>query len=202
MFGIFNSKKKKKKKDLDFLIFKKMKDFSDETENAYNNFIGYTQVDYPNEHFDISPYGLYKARLGTCLMIALGAQFTKAKIGYASGSELFNDIQLATAIAHTPFRDESSPYFLEKSSISNQTEEIIKYIIDIIQPYQKELYESDIIKSKEYFRKLKIYFHSSVSESIANKEVMKSIINKNKAYFENLTSQHLNIMVEFMRIEN
>ncbi len=199
MFGLFKNKKRHKEK-IDALIIEKMKDFSDETEKTYRSFISYIKEDFPSEKIDVSNYGIYKARFGTNLMIAIGAQFSKAKIGYGNGSEFFDDIQIASAIAYQPFSNQNSSNYIEKSSITKQTEEIIKYIVEAIKPYQDELYSLNINKSEKYFIKLKIYFHSCISESIVSKEIISKIIEQEEPFFDNITNQNLNILTDFMRI--
>lgn len=199
MFGIFNSKTKKKEK-IDFLLIEKMREFSNETEKSYKSFISYMQDDFPNSKITPSNYGIYKARFGTNLMIAIGAQMSKSKIGFGGGQEMFNDIQIASALAHEPFSELNSSNYLEKTSISKQTEDIIEYIVKTIKPYQDQLLNSKIDNTEEYFRKIKVYFHNCISESIEDKETLAKVIESEDVFFQNMTDQNLKILVDFGRI--
>ncbi|GGG32115.1 hypothetical protein GCM10011344_36280 [Dokdonia pacifica] len=199
MFGLFTNKKKQKEK-IDSLLIEKMREYSDVTEKSYRNFISYMKEDFPNDQISLSIYGIYKARFGTNLMVAIGAQFSKSKIGYGSGQEMFNDIQIASALAHEPFSQPQEIDFIDKSTIAKQTEEIIEYIVKAIKPYQEELYKSNIDNSAEYFSKLKIYFHNCIAECISEKELQSKIIDIEDIYFQNITNQNLNILIDFMKI--
>jgi hypothetical protein len=198
MFGIFSKKKRKEK--IDSILIQKMKEYSDETEKVFRNLIDYSITDFPHENIKHSDYGTYKARLGTNLMIAIGTKFSKQKIGFDSNEEFFNDIQIASAIAHQPFADENNINYLPKNSISEQTEEIIKYFLLTVKDNQESIYKLSFKPTDTYFKKIKTYFNNCASECVESKNIMTEIINLNQIYFDNLTRQNLKIMSDFMKI--
>lgn len=199
MFGLFKNKGKAKDK-IDNLLIEKMREFSNETENSYRNLISYLKEDFPDTDIRISSYGIYKARFATNLMIAAGASFSKAKLGYTDNQEFHQDIQIGSAIAHEPFSSPGTENYLEKAILLKPTEKIIEYIVPVITPYQENIYSKKIDVTSDCFKKLTIYFHSCVSESISEKTTMSKVIEIEKPYFQNLTFQHLTIMSNFMKL--
>ncbi|GAA0751060.1 hypothetical protein [Psychroflexus lacisalsi] len=198
MFGVFGKKKKIEK--INIKVLECMKLYSDETEKAYRNQISYFKQDYPNEEIQVSDYGAYKVRFMTNMMIVMGARFSKEKIGFSESKDFLRDIQIASAIAHIPFSDSKSNSYLSKNEISQKTEEIIKYILKTVNGNQQKIIDLNFNEKDDFFKKIKLFFHNSISESIENKEIARKILKSEDHYFSNLAKQNLKIMSDLMKI--
>lgn len=130
--SIFNFGKSKKKEKINMQMIDCMKNYSDETEKVYRNFVGFSISDYPNGKIKLSNYGIYKARLGTTLMIAIGAHFSKHNLGIKDNKEFFDDIQIASAIAHLPFSEKNESINLNDHELTDNTGEITKYFLNTL----------------------------------------------------------------------
>lgn len=198
MFGKY--RKRKQKDFIDSMKIDKMREFSNETEKVFKSLIDNSITDFPDSVIEHSSYGIYKARLATTLMIAIGVKFSKQKIGFDSTQEFFVDVQIATAIAHEPFSDSNNNNYLSRESIERKTGEIIKYFLLTIKNNQEKISLLNFTEEDDFFKKIKIYFHNCTSESVHDKNIMKELIKLNEAYFDNLTRQNLKIMADFMNI--
>lgn len=179
-----------------------MKNHSDETEKVYRNFIGFSIKDFPNGNIKLSNYGIYKARLGTTLMVAIGAHYSKLKLenNNNNNKEFFDDIQIASAIAHLPFSEKNESINLNDTELSDKTGEITKYFLNTLKECQEDIYFLKYKTTDNYFKKIQIYFHNCFAESISEKETMNQIINRDNFYFENLTRQNFKVMSDFMKL--
>lgn len=119
-----------------------MREYSAETERVFKSLIDWSVPDFPHTDIRHSDYGTYKVRLGTSLMVAIGAKYSKHKIGFNSDKEFFDDIKIATAIAHEPFSDINKKSYLSRETIEKQTGEIIKYFLLTLKDHQDKIYLS------------------------------------------------------------
>lgn len=198
MFGFSNKFSKKRKIDNRVIVL--MKNYSNETEKSFRNLIKYSKEDFPDKEIKVVPYGLYKARLGTNLCIAAGANSSKIGIGYGDSEDFYDDVKIAYAIAHKPFSEEDSIEYLDRSKISESSDKIMRYLLENLKKDPIKIYSMNINENDEVFKKLMIYFHNCIAESCSDKITIGKIIKLNETLFKHLTIQNLKIMSEFMHL--
>ena len=190
--------KKQTLQDINEELFFGMKHSADETEKSYRAFFDNCKEEFSQESFSVSPFGVYKARFITCLLIANGANYHKFKLGFKNPENMSSELELATGIAYSPFQKKGTSNFIPFENLNQKTGKIFQYLMESISTDLGEIESSFFDTDKQYFQKVMKLIQNAYFESMENKSSMTKICSFYPTYFLRQTEKNLMMMCSYM----